>query len=113
MTNVTDLTMRGGLPRKLTREECLAWVRELMGEGGRLIFAEHALERMEQRDVSFAQVNQVLRRGEITEGPTYSTRYENWQFRMEALTAGDHVSVVAAIEIQNLMGETIVAITVI
>ena len=42
-----------------------------------------------------------------------STRFENWQFRMEALTAGDHVSVVAAIEIQNLMGETIVAITVI
>lgn len=113
MTTVTDLMMRGGLPRKLTAEECRNWVRELVAEGGRVTFRPHAFQRMEERDISNAQVMQVLQRGEVTEGPEYSTTYQNWKFRMEANTAGEHVSVVAAIEIQTLMGQSIAVITVI
>lgn len=113
MTNITSLLMRGGLPRQLSAEECRRWVDELLGEGGRVTYARHTMERMEERDITNKQVMEVLRRGEITQGPTYSTEYQNWKFRMEANTAGENIAVVAAIEIQSLMGETVVVITVI
>lgn len=113
MSNVTDLALRDGLPRKLTADQCVALVRELVAEGGRVTFRPHAFQRMEEREITSAQVMQVLRRGEITEGPEYSVNFQNWKFRMEANTAGESVSVVAVIEIQTLMGVAIAIITVI
>ena len=66
---------------------------------------------MEERDITSAQIFQVLRRGEITEDPAYSAKYQNWEFLMTANTAGDEISVKGAIEIEQLMGQVVVVIT--
>jgi hypothetical protein len=112
VTEISDIAMRDGLPRRLSREGCLAWVRELVAEGGRITFSEHAFERMEERDITTAQVFQVLRRGEIIDGPTYSTKYQNWEFLIQAEAGGEEVTVKAAIEIESLMGQVVVVVTV-
>lgn len=111
MTNVTDISQRNGLPRTLTREQCLDYVREIVAEGGRITFRNHAFERMEERDISNAQVMQVLRRGDIIDGPTWSTRYSNWEFMMQADAAGEVVNVKAALEVEQLMGRVVAVIT--
>lgn len=112
MTEISDIATRDGLPRRLSREDCLAWVRELVAGGGRVVFSGHAFERMEERDITTAQVFQVLRRGEIIDGPTYSTKYQNWEFLIQADAGGEEVTVKAAIEIESLMGQVVVVVTV-
>lgn len=113
MSDLSDIATRNGLPRKLTEDELIELVRELVTEGGRVTFRKHALERMEQRDVTTAQVLQVLRRGELIAGPKWSETNGNWEFTMRADTAGEEVTVGAAIEVEQLMGQVIAVITVI
>lgn len=112
MTSIADIGSRNGLPRQLSREKCREWVKELYEQGGRITYRDHAFEKMEGRDITDAQVRQVLKRGDIIDGPTWSTKYDNWEFLMKADTAGDEVRVKAAIEIEQLMGEVIAVITV-
>lgn len=103
-----------GLPRRLTADELLVVVKGLVNEGGRVTFTEHALDRMEQRDVSSAQVLQVFRRGEVQSGPEWKAAFESWEFKMAAVAAGDLVTVVAAIAADPLMkGQMLLVITVI
>jgi hypothetical protein len=111
MTAVTDFSIRNGLPRSLNRDSCRDIVRELVAEGGRVTFRKHAFDRMEERGISNAQVMQVLRRGEIVEGPSWSARYGNWEFMMQADAAGDTVNVKSALEVEQLMGRVVVVIT--
>lgn len=89
----------------------MEWVRELVAEGGRVSFREHAYERMEERDISTAQVLEVLRRGEAVEEPVYSKNDQNWECLLVADTAGEEIRVKAAIEIERLMGQVVVVIT--
>lgn len=112
VTEISDIASRDGLPRRLSREDCLVWMRELVAEGGRVTFSEHAFERMEERDITTAQVFQVLRRGDIIDGPTYSTKHQNWEFLIQADAGGEEVTVKAAIEIESLMGQVVVVVTV-
>lgn len=58
-----------------------------------------------------AQVLNVLKRGEISKGPEWSKSYGNWVFSMRADTAGQVVTVVAAIDL-DIMGQAIVVVTV-
>lgn len=111
MTTVSDIAMRDGLPRKLDRKEWVAWVRELVAEGGRVVFRDHAYDRLEKREISNAQIFEVLRRGEAVEDPVYSTKYQNWECLLVADAAGEEIHVKAAIEIERLMGQVVVVIT--
>lgn len=111
MTNVAEISTRNGLPRVLSRDQCRELVNEIVAEGGRVTYRKHAFERMEERDISNAQVMQVLRRGEIIDGPTWSTRYGNWEFMMQADTSGEIINVKAALEVEQLMGRVVAVIT--
>lgn len=100
MTGVTDIHHHdNGLPRQLDVPQLLALVEELLDSGGRLVFRDHAYVRMEERDITTSQIMQVLRRGEVTQGPTWSAEYRNWTFTMSADTAGERVTVAAAIDV--------------
>ena len=100
-----------GLPRRLSAAECVALVRELVEEGGRVVHRPHALQRMEERDITMAQVFAVLRRGDLVEGPTWDRNYSNWKFGMEGLSAGEMISVRAAIDVERLMGKVVLVLT--
>jgi len=108
--NIVPINSRMGLPRTLTPDELVVLIRELLDQGGRIVVREHAYVRMEQRDISMRQVRHVLLRGEVIRGPTWST-YQNWTFTMQADTAGQLVTVGAALDI-DLMGQTVIVITV-
>lgn len=86
-------------------------VDELLSQGGRLVFVRHMLERMEERDISTAQVTQVLRRGQLLEGPTWSGDHESWMFKMQADTAGETVTVVASLGVTPMDGQVVFVIT--
>lgn len=111
MAEVSEFSLRNGLPRSLNPDSCREIVRELVAEGGRVTFRTHAFNRMDERDISSAQVMQVLRRGEIVEGPSWSARYGNWEFMMQADASGDLVNVKSALEVEQLMGRVVVVIT--
>lgn len=109
--NVVSLHQHGnGLPRTLNKDEALVLVRELANMGGRVLVKEHAWDRMEERDISMAQVMEVLRRGEITKGPDWS-EHQNWTLTLRADAAGQYVGVGVAID-TDLMGLAVVVITV-
>lgn len=111
VTKVTDIATRHGLPRTLSGEDCVVKVRELVAEGGRVVFRQHAFDRMEERDISNAQVFHVLRRGNLIEGPAWSAKYGNWEFLLSADTAGEVINVKAALEVEQLMGQVVVVVT--
>ena len=85
-------------------------VRQLVEEGGRLVVKEHCYDRMEERDISMAQIRQVLLRGEVTRGPTW-TEFRNWGFTMRADAAGQLVTVGGAIDV-DLLGQSVLVLTV-
>lgn len=101
-----------GLPRKLTDAEALTLVQELAGVGGRIVFSAHARQRMQERDVSSQQVVNVLLRGQIVEPVRWESDRECYRLALRALTAGDEVTVACAIEVERLMGQVVVVVTV-
>lgn len=112
MTEVADIdSHRNGLPRRLDEAKLREMVEELLSQGGRLVYALHMLERMEERDITTAQVIQVLRRGQLLEGPTWSSDHESWKFKMQADTAGETVTVVASLCVKPLDGQVVFVIT--
>jgi hypothetical protein len=112
--SATSLTHHeNGLPRRMTEAELLVLVRDLASQGARVTFRRHALQRLDERSVTTDQVLRVLRRGEVVRGPDWDNAERNWRFTMRALTAGEEVSVGAAIDVEQLMGTVVVVITVI
>lgn len=108
--NVVSLNERNGLPRSMTEEEALALIRELVSEGGRVVFDPHAFDRMEERDITTTQVFHVLKRGALTRGPTWSVKYSNWAMTLRADAAGQYVGVGVAVD-TDLMGLSVLVIT--
>ena len=102
-----------GLPRKPDARTCQAPVRNLVAEGGRVVATQHAYDRMEERDLNMSQVLSVLKRGEIVEGPKWSARHENWSFSLRADTAGQIVTVNAAIDTDPLFGKDRLVVVVV
>jgi len=110
MAEIIPIHHGSGLPRTLTKEQLVALVQELMAEGGRMVVKEHCYDRMEERDISMAQIRQVLRRGSVTRGPTW-TDHRNWGFTMQADTAGQLITAGGAIDV-DLLGQSILILTV-
>lgn len=100
-----------GLPRTLSREDAAEKVRELVAEGGRVVWRPHALERMEERDITSTQIYNVLRRGEVVEDPKWSNKFDNWEIGFQDISAGDLLTVRVALDVEQLMGDVVLVIT--
>ncbi|WP_426664090.1 DUF4258 domain-containing protein [Rhodanobacter aciditrophus] len=111
MGDVIPFHGRPSLPEAVSREDAATLVREVIEDSARIIWTQHALDRMWDRGISDRQVLQVLRRGEVITDPSLSDD-RNWKFTMEADTAGDIVRVVLALDTDR-MGNFVVVITVI
>jgi hypothetical protein len=99
-----------GLPRTLSIEACRKLLDELLDESGRVLFTDHAYDRMEEREITSKQVYVVLRRGEFVEDPAW-TSHHNWAFTLRDDTAGQIVTVRAAIDVDSLTGLAVLVIT--
>ncbi len=73
-------------------------------------FTRHAEERMIERGITRLQILRCLQKGHITEGPNADNEKGGWTFRMETLSAGDPVTVIGALYIDE-NGNNIVVIT--
>jgi len=63
------------------------------GDTGRIIWTEHARERMRDRDITTSQVMRCIRHGRITEGPAPEMK-GGWRMTLDVLAAGDPLRVV-------------------
>lgn len=100
-----------GLPRILLRDAAVVLMRELLAEGGRLVWAIHSQARMEERDISATQVLNVLQRGHIVDDPVWNANHQNWEFGMQEISAGELIMVRVAIDVERLMGQVVLVIT--
>jgi hypothetical protein len=65
---------------------------------------------MRKRRITRTQVMRCLLRGEITEGPARSMK-GNWEMRIETISAGNAIQVVAALERTDGEGHIVVVTT--
>jgi len=82
---------------------------DIAKDSGRVFISDHAEKRMKKRNITRAQVMKCLKHGIITEGPSRGIK-GNWELRIETLSAGDPIAVVAALDKDN-KGNLIVVIT--
>ncbi len=75
-----------------------------------MVFTAHAEKRMRQRKITRTQVLRCLTHGHVIEGPSPSIK-GNWEMKMEVMSAGEIVAVVAALE-KDDSGNFAVIITV-
>lgn len=94
-----------------TKQQLEAFVHALARDSARVIFTGHCLQRMEQREISTAEVMNCLRRGSIVRKPLYSEEHQSFEFRMSEPAPRDSVCVVAAVKPVAAPGE-LFAITV-
>jgi len=89
--NVLELDLTPTLAKQILKEIVEA-------DDGRVFFRTHADERMAQRGITRTQVYRCLKCGRFVEEPCRSDRYGNWEMKLEVVSAGDIVSVVAALD---------------
>lgn len=78
-------------------------LREAAEEPARVFFTVHVEKRMKERRITRVQVLRCLRNGTITEAPAWSSTKGTWELRVEYVTAGDQVRVVAAIDPEEMV----------
>lgn len=93
---------------KPSREELLALLRELANDTINMrIDAPHVQDRMEKRHISMRQVLDVVRNGEVIDGPKLD-QYGDWRLKLKRLSAGRRVQVVVAITKVNFSLVTVI-----
>lgn len=95
----------------MTDDEALNQVRELVAEGGRVVWSRHAQDRMEERDVTATQVLNVLRRGTVAESACWDVSNQNWKLGIQGISAGELLTVQVALDVERLMGNVVLVIT--
>jgi len=100
------------LPWITDKKVALAEIRRIAKEDSEsLIFLDHAIDRQEHRDISNAQVLNVLKNGTVTEPIEWDTKKERgWKCKLTRSTAGKMVSVV--VKIVQRQGSKCLVITV-
>ncbi len=83
------------LPFSMSSVEARAIIREIAADTGRAAFVGHAKQQMRKRRINRTQVFRCLRQGQVVEGP-YLDIKGYWRCKLEHLTAGDSIGVVAA-----------------
>lgn len=100
--NVIDFNITPARAKKLLKEISL--------NSARVFFTNHAEKRMRERKITRTQVLRCLTHGSIVEGPAPSIK-GNMEMRLEVMSAGEIVTVVAALE-RDDTGNFAVIITV-
>ncbi|HXF90178.1 MAG TPA: DUF4258 domain-containing protein [Xanthobacteraceae bacterium] len=82
---------------RLTAREATRRIHETAKKTEDVIFGTHALDRMEERSITDAQVYEVLRSGDVLEAPALTKRRE-WQCKViKQLRGGRSVGVITII----------------
>lgn len=76
-------------------------IRQLSAVAGNVIFTDHALLRMRQRQVSRLAALEILKKGVIRREPEPSLRYGALECRIEYYVAGRNLALVAAVDDSN------------
>lgn len=84
-------------------------VQEIAQDSCRVFFTHHAEKRMEERKITRTHIIRCLLKGEIAEGPARGSN-GNWQLTMKSYSAGSPVTVVIALDYDNI-GNHIIVIT--
>ncbi len=85
-------------------------LRSIAKDSSRVVFTNHAKQRMKKRQITFMQVLQSLKHGVIVE-PAHITIQGDWKATLKHQCAGDTVQVAVAIE-KQADGELAVIVTV-
>jgi hypothetical protein len=72
-------------------------VRELAAESGNIFIVRHARKRMVERAYTDRDVQQVLLKGTVDEGPFLNSRH-HWQATIYRMYAGQEIRVVTVLE---------------
>jgi hypothetical protein len=83
-------------------------VREIAKDSARVIFTRHVELKMRQRRITLPQVLRCLAQGQVAEGPARDVK-GNWTMTLEVLSAGELVTVVAALA-RNKAGDMIIVV---
>jgi hypothetical protein len=93
------------VPLRMTAQAFLRQIRALAATSGNIFIVRHARKRMIERGFTDEDVQQVLLRGHIEEGPFRNERH-SWQATIRRMRAGQEIRVVAVLE------EGVIVITV-
>jgi hypothetical protein len=82
---------------RLTASEATRRIHQTAARTEYVIFGDHALERMDERGITDAQVYEVLRQGDVTEPPAL-TELGEWKCKIvKQLRGGREVGVVTIV----------------
>lgn len=81
--------------------QLLATIQKLALDTGRVFFSNHALDRMEEREISQLDALRVLRSGRIVGEITAGQKAGEWKCKVVAKLKGNREAGVATITIQN------------
>ena len=90
--------MTDPVPIWMNDATALKLLREIASDSSRVIFTNHALQRMRQRKVSTAQVLACLQRGIVAE-PVALDLHGNWKLTVTHRAAGMDLDVAVAIDV--------------
>lgn len=83
---------------------------DIASDSARVFFTRHAEQRMTERRITRTQVLRCLRLGRITEGP-YRDISGNWKMTMQVASAGNVITVVAALDWHADTGHYAIVVT--
>lgn len=95
----------------LSKEELEALVHERSHDTSNIIFTNHCLQRLEEREVTTIEAVRCLRRGRIASKVEYSEEHDTWKFRFQEDKPCDIVCLVVAVSLDPASRE-VTAITV-
>lgn len=87
-------------------------LREIANDTARVVFTDHAKQRMKQRKINRMQILQCLRKGRFAEEPTRGVK-GNWEMALETMAAGVPIKVATALDYNEEAGCYAIIITVI
>jgi hypothetical protein len=85
-------------------------LRQTAKASARVFFTRHVEVRMRERGITRTQVLRCLSHGRVVEGPSRDVK-GNWIMKLEVLSAGELIAIVAALD-RDEAGNMIIVITV-
>lgn len=87
------------------------YLKRLKNAIGQIIYTNHAIQRMEERDITSVMINRCLLNGCIDE-PAHLDVHGNWKATISHITSGERIKVAAVIK-DDGKGDMIIVVTVI
>ena len=84
-----------------TRQQITSYIRKTARDSKRIVFTDHANQRMKERKISTAMILDCLCHGQIKRQPESNLHHGTLECRMEYHTAGETIGVVVAISKDN------------